>query len=87
MSRPVFAEQDTTKINKIIIDVKGMTCAGCENHIEHEVGLLEGVKMVDATYSTGSATVEFLPSKVDKQAIIETINKTGYTVIQKPKEQ
>ncbi|GAB4235658.1 MAG: hypothetical protein Tsb0034_09950 [Ekhidna sp.] len=86
-STPVFAEQDSTKTNKIVIDVKGMTCTGCENHIEHEVGRLEGVIMIDAKYSTGSATVEYLSSKVDKQSIIEAINKTGYIVIEKPKEQ
>ena len=87
MDTPLIAEQDSTKTNKIIIDVKGMTCAGCESHIEHEVGLLKGVKMVNATYSTGSATVEYLPSKIDQKSIIEAINKTGYTVIEKSKEQ
>ena len=86
MDTPLIAEQDSTKTNKIIIDVKGMTCAGCESHIEHEVGLLKGVKMVNATYSTGFATVEYLPSKIDQKSIIEAINKTGYTVIEKPKE-
>ncbi|WP_425393199.1 mercuric transport protein MerTP [Ekhidna sp.] len=54
-------EQDTTKTIKIVLDVKGMTCAGCEASIEHKVGLLEGVKSVDAKYAEGSATIEFLP--------------------------
>ena len=87
MSTPVFVEQDTTKTNKIVIDVKGMTCAGCENHIEHEVGLLKGVKSVEASYSTGSATIEYLPAILEEKKIIEAINKTGYKVIEKPKDQ
>ena len=82
-----FIEQDTTKTNKIVLDVKGMTCAGCEASIEHKVGLLEGVKSVDAIYSEGSATIEYLPSKLEERTIIEAINKTGYTVIEKPKDQ
>jgi len=83
----VILAQDTTKTHKVILEVKGMTCSGCENHIEHEVGLLEGVKSVDAIYSDGSATVEYLPSELEERTIIEAINKTGYTVIEKPKNQ
>ena len=83
----VFIEQDTTKTNRIVLDVKGMTCAGCEASIEHEVGMLQGVKSVDAIYAEGSATIEYLPSKLEEKTIIEAINKTGYTVIEKPKDQ
>ncbi|MEQ9009196.1 MAG: cation transporter, partial [Ekhidna sp.] len=82
-----YIEQDSTKTNKIVLDVKGMTCAGCEAHIEHEVGALQGVKFVDAIYAEGSATIEYLPSKLEEKTIIEAINKTGYTVIEKPKDQ
>ena len=80
-------EQDTTKTNKIILDVKGMTCASCETHIENEVGALQGVKSVDAIYTQGSATIEYLPSRLEEKTIIEAINKTGYKVIEKPNDQ
>lgn len=83
----MFVEQDTTKMHKIVLDVKGMTCVGCEVHIEHEVGSLQGVKSVDAIYEKGSATIEFLPSILEEKRIIEAINETGYTVIEKPKDQ
>lgn len=82
-----FIEQDSTKTNKIVLNVKGMTCAGCEAHIEHEVGALQGVKSVDAIYAEGSATIEYVPSKLEEKTIIEAINKTGYTVIEKPKDE
>lgn len=81
-----FIEQDTTKFHKIVLKVKGMTCAGCESHIEHEVSTLDGVKSVDAIYAEGSANIEYLPSKLEEQTIIDVINKTGYTVIEKPKD-
>ena len=83
----LLAEQDTTKIHKIVLEVKGMTCAGCENHIEYEVGLLMGVKYVEATSSAGTATVEYLSSRLEKKSIIEAINKTGYTVIENAKDE
>ncbi|MFY0654370.1 MAG: mercuric transport protein MerTP [Cyclobacteriaceae bacterium] len=82
-----FIEQDTTKTNRIVLDVKGMTCAGCEASIEHEVGMLQGVKSVDAIYAEGSATIEYLSSKLEEKTIIEAINKTGYKVIEKPNGQ
>ena len=31
--------QDTSKVKHVVINVKGMTCAGCENHIEYSVSL------------------------------------------------
>ncbi len=86
-SSSLVLAQDTTKMHKIVLDVKGMTCTGCENHIEHEVGLLEGVIMVDATYSTGSATIKYRPAEIDQESIIEAINGTGYTIIEKSKDQ
>lgn len=83
----VILAQDTTKTYKIVLEVKGMTCAGCESHIEHEVASLQGVKSVDAIYAEGSATIEYLPSMLEERRIIEAINKTGYTVIEKAKDQ
>lgn len=83
----VILAQDTTKTHKIVLDVKGMTCAGCEAHIEHEVRSLPGIKSIDAIYTEGSATIEYLPSRLEEKTIIEAINQTGYTVIEKPKDQ
>ncbi len=83
----LFAEQDTTKAHKIILEIKGMTCTGCESHIEHEVGSLQGVKSVDAIYAEGSATIEYLPSMLGERRIIDAINETGYTVIEMLKDQ
>lgn len=82
-----FIEQDTTKFHKIVLKVKGMTCEGCESHIEREVSALDGVISVDAIYAEGSATIEYLPSKLEERTIIEAINKTGYRVIEKPKDE
>ena len=75
--------QDTSKVHKIVLDVKGMTCAGCESHIKYEVGKLAGIQSVDASYAEGNASIEFLSSKVERAEIVAAINKTGYTVIDK----
>src|SRR5688572_27999394 len=76
------------KSKKIILAVVGMTCAGCEYHIESEVSKVSGVSSVEASYQSKSATVEYDPFKVDEAKIIATINSTGYNaslVQEKPK--
>ena len=79
----IILVEDSTKIKMVVFDVEGMTCTGCENHIIFEVEKLEGIKSVEASYETGTATVEFLTFKLKEEEIIETINKTGYTVSDK----
>jgi copper chaperone CopZ len=73
------SEADSTK--KVVIDVKGMTCASCEIHVEIAVSSLKGVKNVKASYASGTATVDFLPNEIQVDQIVAAINQTGYHVV------
>jgi len=64
------------------LSIKGMTCAGCEAHVIHAVGELEGVDEVNASYEKRNAMVKYDPKKVQKEQIVEAINKTGYKVVE-----
>lgn len=77
------AVNDKTHINKIVLNVKGMTCAGCESHINNAVGQLEGVQEAKASFKQGDVMVSYDPQVVKKNQVIEAINKTGYQVINK----
>lgn len=77
----LLLEQDSTRTDKIVFSVKGMTCSGCESHIVYEVARLQGVKTVEASYANGTASVEYFPSKLKSDDIIIAINNTGYKVI------
>lgn len=77
----------TTEFQTIELTVKGMTCSGCESHITHAVGELDGVEEVKASYEKGNTIVKFDPSQVRKDKIVEAINKTGYKVVEKPNNQ
>lgn len=57
-----------------------MTCAGCEHHIEGDLGKTEGVLASNASYDDGTTDVTFDGSKVSKEKVFEVINATGYTV-------
>ena len=64
-------------------DIKGMTCASCEQHVTHAVNELEGILNVVASFDNANATVEFDNSKTTVEDIEKAINSTGYKVINK----
>ena len=64
----------------IEVSIGGMTCLGCEQTIQHNIGKLEGVKSVKASFTVGNAIVEYLPGKVDSLKIKEAVIGCGYTV-------
>ena len=70
-------------IQTVNFDVKGMTCASCEEHVKHAVNELEGIVNVAASYENANAEVEFDNTKTSKEQIEKAINSTGYKVINK----
>ena len=73
------SESDVGELN---YSIQGMTCAGCEAHIEHEVNQLEGILEVNANYETSSALVKYDKGKVTPDEIASAIGKTGYKIIE-----
>jgi len=69
-------------LQEIVLPVAGMTCSGCEQHIDHEVAKLTGVSEIKASYDNSNTIVKFDPRKTTKEEIIEAINGTGFTVIE-----
>ncbi|MDP2412728.1 mercuric transport protein MerTP [Daejeonella sp.] len=65
------------KLQQVSYKVSGMTCASCEETIKHSVNLLPGVVETKADYDSGTASIKYDPSKIDKNAIIKAINATG----------
>ena len=74
---------NASDIQRVTFDLKGMTCAGCEAHIESDVNKLPGIISVDAIYEGGTTKVEYDRSKVSTKQIEDAINVTGYEVIGK----
>lgn len=77
---------DQSNSSLVEFTVKGMTCSGCENHINHEVNKLEGIIQVRASYEEGNTVVEFDPDLTAPSTIKKAINSTGYEVITTKKE-
>jgi mercuric ion transport protein len=70
-----------SKTQTVEFGIKGMTCAGCEEHVKAEVNKLPGIVQLSVSYEKRNAIVVFDPSKTTAKAIHEAINKTGYKVI------
>lgn len=71
-----------SNIEKHTFEVEGMTCAGCEAHVESEVNKLDGIISVKASYENANTIVEFDKNKTDYPAIRKAIESTGYKVVE-----
>ena len=70
----------SNNIQEVKFNISGMTCTSCENHIENEVNNLPGIVTISANSKDGNAIVKFDNSKTNKEAIIKSIDATGYKV-------
>ncbi len=80
-SKTVIVNQTDIKTTEFIID--GMTCTGCEEHVNHEVNKLAGIINTSVSYESGNAIVEFDQTKTDTEEIEKAIKATGYSVTHK----
>jgi len=60
--------------------IQGMTCAGCEEHVNNELSKVAGVLSYKTSYASRSSMVTFDKSKVEIKTIETAINNTGYQV-------
>jgi copper chaperone CopZ len=69
-----------SKIEKASFSISGMTCSGCETHVQFEINKLAGIINTSVSYEKGNALVEFDQTKTTLGDIEKAISKTGYTV-------
>jgi len=67
-------------IKKIILPIKGMTCANCVSTIERNIKKLDGVEDVAVNLSSERAAVGFNKTEVQIKDIVEKIKRAGYDV-------
>lgn len=66
----------------VSIPIGGMTCAACAQRVEKAIKKLDGVESVSVNFATEKATVLYNPQQLRLSGIRETIQKTGYTVLE-----
>ncbi|NND52124.1 MAG: mercuric transport protein MerTP [Flavobacteriaceae bacterium] len=74
---------DRSDLKTVEFKISGMTCTGCEEHVNHEVNKLNGIVSSKASYEKGNAIVAFDQTKTNEAQIEQAINATGYKVTNK----
>lgn len=80
-SAPVVVAEEPAARKTIVLKVRGMTCEGCEAHIEVPLRKLHGVISADADYKKHNVTVVYDSAQVTVEKIKEAILATGYELI------
>jgi len=73
-------------IQKITVEVSGMTCEACEQTINYSIGQLDGIILSEVSFEKGNAIVEYDQTKTNSKEIGEAVNATGYKAISTKKE-
>ncbi|WML24917.1 heavy metal translocating P-type ATPase [Neobacillus sp. OS1-33] len=66
---------------KAEFDIRGMTCAACATRIEKGLNKLNGVSKANVNLALEKATVEFNPSALSKNEIIQKVEALGYSAM------
>ena len=68
-------------MEKIIINVEGMSCSHCVNAVTKAVGGLDGVSDVKVDLEAKTAAVDYDFDKVTPEIIKAAIEEEGYDVV------
>ena len=63
--------------NSLVLEVTGMTCAGCASHVEKALLSAPGVQKVDVSYAEGTARVSG-EGALDPAALSAALHAAGY---------
>lgn len=67
-----------THVKKVSLDVKGMTCTGCQYNIENSLKKVDGVIQAKADYTKAKAEVEYDPETTNVDKLVAAVNDLGY---------
>lgn len=76
-NKEIKGEEKMTDTNKLVVNVNGMTCEHCKNHVEKALKELAFVENATVNLDEKNATVEYFGS-VDEDQIKDAITEAGY---------
>jgi Cu+-exporting ATPase len=66
-------------MERVRIEIGGMTCANCSATIDDAVERLDGVESAEINFATDEGTVEYDPGRVSLAEVFEAIEDAGYS--------
>ena len=68
-------------MEKVVLNVDGMSCSHCENAVKKAVGALDGIGKVEVDLAGKTVTVDYDASKVSVDNMKVEIEEQGYDVV------
>lgn len=65
-------------VEKVTLNIEGMTCAACSARIEKVIGKMDGIVQINVNLAMNIATISYLPEVRSLQSIIDKISHIGY---------
>jgi Cu+-exporting ATPase len=72
-------------ISRIVLPVKGMSCASCVANVQEALSSLSGVVSASVNFATEKATVDYFPSQVGIRDFRNAIKDAGYELVEAEK--
>ncbi len=70
--------EGTAQHADVVLNIRGMTCVGCEGKVKETLSAFEGVSDVAVNYNEGKAGFHVEEGKVDNAALIEALKQVGF---------
>ncbi|MGI4739180.1 MAG: heavy metal translocating P-type ATPase [Janthinobacterium lividum] len=77
---PTTLAPATAATETATFDIEGMTCASCSNFVERALTRTPGVQRAVVNLATEKATVDFLPTQIDRAGLRAAVEEAGYGV-------
>ncbi len=77
----IKGEQKETE--KLVLEIEGMTCMGCQKRIHDALTEMEGVEQLKVSHEEGSGIVHYDPKKIQPEKIVKKIEELGYEAQEK----
>ncbi len=72
------AEEVAQHAADVVLNIRGMTCVGCEGKVKDTLSAFEGVSDVKVSHKEGKAQFHVEEGKVDNAALIEALKQVGF---------
>jgi copper chaperone CopZ len=79
---PSAAVKHTETVQQLVLEIRGMHCAGCAAVVEKALRDVPGVSAVSVSYETSQAVV-FIPKgqEVSREALLQAVRQAGYEAV------
>lgn len=67
-------------MERVELNVEGMTCGGCVNSIQNALNGHDGVASATADLEAKRVTIEFDPGVIQRAGLVEAIEDAGFDV-------